>query len=215
LARAYAGGGGGGNGKGKGGDVGAEEEEEEEEESCAKKVAETLAGIAEGIGSLACPSRAGFDSGSDLDSNAARAREMQAVADAVDDALSHVLSPEGAVLRASLTRDAFAAADRHVERLAREEAGEEEEEEEGATSADTSASSRRHRDLLAASDVLALVEAARKTYVRAPKVWTPVVAAAAAKREASEIAAETARGVAARLTRENLRLLARDALRKR
>jgi aarF domain-containing kinase len=214
LARAYAGGGGGGNGKGKSGDAGAEEEEEEEE-SCAKKVAETLAGIAEGIGSLAGPSRAGFDSGSDLDSNAARAREMQAVADAVDDALSHVLSPEGAVLRASLTRDAFAAADRHVERLAREEAGEEEEEEEGATSADTSASSRRHRDLLAASDVLALVEAARKTYVRAPKVWTPVVAAAAAKREASEIAAETARGVAARLTRENLRLLARDALRKR
>ena len=181
--------------------------------------------VGQGAGGASVDARDGF-LGDDPTQGAA------AVAEAVRDAMNYVMSPDGAPLRATLVRDVLDAGDAYLAALAAEESAdrdrrarrraqrrrgegpiggdEREEREEDRTTSDGSASRRPD---LGFDDLAALVETGRKMYLRAPRTWAPVIAAAARRPEACEMIAAVARGAGERVTCDNVKLVARGVVR--
>jgi hypothetical protein len=80
------------------------------------------------------------------------------------------------------------------------------------TSSSASSSSSPISDL-GIEDLTALAETGRKMYLKAPKTWAPVLAAAVARPEAVAMAASVAKGAAERATCDNLKLVTRGVIR--
>ena len=195
--------------------------------TCWRDLAETAAAVAEGADELArngvCAARARSASDSEPPSAAA--------ADAVRDAMDYVMSPAGARLRAALVRDALDACDAALAEDPSEDGlgenrftGKGAETHNNATRDDADDPSRDSETVSSTDEregrapafdsaaLLALVETARRTYVAAPRVWAPVIAATAAKRGSAEMSFAFGRGLAERATGENARRAAKAAL---
>ena len=195
--------------------------------TCWRDLAETAAAVAEGADELArngvCAARARSASDSEPPSAAA--------ADAVRDAMEYVMSPAGARLRAALVRDALDACDAALAEDPSEDGlgenrftGKGAETHNNATRDDADDPSRDSETVSSTDEregrapafdsaaLLALVETARRTYVAAPRVWAPVIAATAAKRGSAEMSFAFGRGLAERATGENARRAAKAAL---
>lgn len=236
-------------------------------------------------GSGAGPRGSGFDttrSTGGVGGDAMDGGGVGAVAEAVRDAMSYILSPDGAPLRANLVRDVLGAGDAYLHALTGEEREEQERrrvrrqkdaerggraaggdtKEEGqlasgegghdrgqgeggqghkqsrrdsfrssssasssssdsstgsstssSTSSSASSAAFSHFADLGVEDLAALAETGRKMYLKAPRTWAPVLAAAAARPEACEMAAAVVLGAAERATCDNVKLVTRGVIR--